>query len=176
MTNASVIAPVAQVKWLKNSAISIWKHWNAHTHSERARETESKRTYKRISNLFFSSFFHWEIDFSCSFCEYPWARTHTNGWHEQATSERAGATSGQRGGCEGESTTERTRRNTNQTDDDDSMTKHMHAHNDAWGSPSIHVLWMFLWLFDCCCCCFTLLLCLGAMWVSYTQTQDVSLN
>lgn len=61
--------------------------------------------------------------------------------------------------------------------------KRQHMHKLTYivgGSPVCIVLWMFLWLFDCCCAAYILLqllsLSLGAMWVSYTQIQDVSLN
>lgn len=53
MTNASVIAPVAQVKWQKNS-ISIWKHWAIYTLSVWCTQCTHNHTYSYFIEIFCS--------------------------------------------------------------------------------------------------------------------------
>lgn len=62
-------------------------HLKTLKHTDREKERQSRSAHTSAFPFFFF-FFHSEIYFSSSFCEYPWARTHTNGWHEQAKSER----------------------------------------------------------------------------------------
>ena len=153
MTNASVIAPVAQVKWLKNSAISIWKHWNTHIQRGKERQSRSAHTSAFPSFFFFSLrdiFFFFVLRISVG--------THTYqrmAWtSEERTNEWAGATSGQWAGVN-ERERERESKAPEETPTKPTTTpwRSTCTHTSMHGAACIYVLWMFLWLFDCCCCC-----------------------